>query len=381
MSSQSPTPFFFLPKPRLDTLLDALRADGFEVIGPRLEQGVIVYAPLTTAAQLPIGWTDVQSAGTYRVEPRSDGAYFGYALGPHSWKRYLFPPSVQLWNAQREGRGFTVHEPSPDPPRRALLGVRACELHALAIQDKIFLRRGGVSDPYYAAARQRLRLIAVECTLAGATCFCASMGTGPALADGLSCDLALTEIDDGFVIRSASPEGELLLQPLRLQSAAAAQIESARRGVQGASESMRRHVDASQVRELLHGNQEHPRWDDVAARCLACANCTMVCPTCFCSSVTDTTSLDLKMAGRERQWDSCFNPEFAAVHGGNFRVSVRARYRQWLTHKFASWYDQFDTSGCVGCGRCITWCPVGIDVTEEIAAIAAASAAAKEAIP
>ncbi len=383
MSSEPSTAFFFLPKLRLDALLDLLRVDGFEVIGPQLDHGVIVYAPLTAAAQLPIGWTDVQSAGTYRVEPRTDAAYFGYAVGPHSWKRYLFPPSLRLWQAQREGRGggFAVQDGSPEPPRRAFLGVRACELHAIAIQDEVFLRRGGVPDPYYAAARQRLRLIAVECTVAGATCFCTSMGTGPAVAIEPACDLVLAEIEDGFVLRSASPDGELLQQRLRLQPAAAGQVESARRGVQGASESMRRSLDAAHVCNLLHENQEHPRWDDVAARCLACANCTMVCPTCFCSSVTDATSLDLKTATRERNWDSCFTPEFAAVHGGNFRVSIRARYRQWLTHKFASWHDQFGTSGCVGCGRCITWCPVGIDVTQEVAAIAMATAAGKEAIP
>ena len=134
---------------------------------------------------------------------------------------------------------------------------------------------------------------------------------------------------------------------------------------------MGRTVDVTDIRNLLHRNQEHPRWDNVADRCLACTNCTLVCPTCFCSSVEDVTDLSLENAERVRRWDSCFNPEFARVHGGNFRPSIRGRYRQWLTHKFASWFDQFDMSGCVGCGRCITWCPVGIDVTEEITAIRA----------
>jgi Fe-S-cluster-containing hydrogenase component 2 len=138
---------------------------------------------------------------------------------------------------------------------------------------------------------------------------------------------------------------------------------------------MGRTVDVTDIRNLLHRNQEHPRWDDVAERCLACTNCTLVCPTCFCSSVEDVTDLSFENAERIRRWDSCFNPEFASVHGGNFRPTIRGRYRQWLTHKFASWFDQFDVSGCVGCGRCITWCPVGIDVTEEITAILATDGA------
>jgi len=87
--------------------------------------------------------------------------------------------------------------------------------------------------------------------------------------------------------------------------------------------------------------------------------------------VEDTTDLAGETAERVRRWDSCFNSRYSYIHGGNVRQSTRSRYRQWLTHKVASWHDQFGSSGCVGCGRCITWCPVGIDITEEIAAIRA----------
>jgi formate hydrogenlyase subunit 6/NADH:ubiquinone oxidoreductase subunit I len=132
---------------------------------------------------------------------------------------------------------------------------------------------------------------------------------------------------------------------------------------------MGRSLNTIGIKDLLYRNAEHPRWDEVATRCLSCANCTMVCPTCFCTTVEDVTDLTGEHAERWRKWDSCFTMDFSYIHGGSVRPSVKARYRQWLTHKLASWIDQFGVSGCVGCGRCITWCPAGIDITEEVRAI------------
>jgi sulfhydrogenase subunit beta (sulfur reductase) len=391
---------WLLPKGRFDALLALLAGDGFEVIGPRLDQGAIVYGPIAAAGDLPIGWTDVQQPGSYRMERRGDDAWFGFAVGPHSWKKYLFPPELRLWQARRTPTGVEVRAAEPDPPRRAFLGVRSCELHALAVQDRAFMGRGpGFADPHYTRARERLFLVAVECEHPAGTCFCASMGTGPEVrteriplatlpgGDGRGeeslarVDLVLTELDDAFVVRAASPAGQDVVRRLDLVPAAAEDRCAARRRVDKAAGAMGRSVDVRDVHGLLHGNQEHPRWDDVANRCLACTNCTLVCPTCFCFSVEDVADLALENAERVRRWDSCFNPEFARVHGGNYRSTVRGRYRQWLTHNFASWLDQFGVSGCVGCGRCITWCPVGIDVTEEITAIRAADGRPKESPP
>lgn len=372
MSQEPPRPWW-LPEQRLEDLIALLRGDGYEVIGPRIEQHAITYGPVRSAGDLPRGWTDRQEPGSYRLERRSDDAYFGYAVGPHSWKKYLFPPELTLFRARRTETGFSLEPAAAPPPKRAFLGMRACELRALAVQDRVFIDRpGGVTDRHYADARRSVFLIAVECESPAGTCFCASMKTGPAVTPDVPFDLALTELEDGFLLRCGSAAGEQLVDRLGPTPAAADQVAEGRRRVEAAAAAMGRTVEADGLRELLHANQEHPRWDDTAARCLACANCTMVCPTCFCSGVEDTTDLTLESAERVRRWDSCFTPEFARVHGGNYRPSVRARYRQWLTHKFASWVDQFDVSGCVGCGRCITWCPVGIDVTEELTAFRAA---------
>jgi sulfhydrogenase subunit beta (sulfur reductase) len=373
---------WLLPKTKFDHLIALLQGDGFEVIGPRIDQGAIVYGPVRCADELPIGWTDRQAPGSYRLEQRADRAYFGYAVGPHSWKKYLFPPLLRLWQARRNGQSFEITAGEPEPPRRAFLGVRACELKALAVQDLAFINRAGQwSDPHYAQARARLFLVAVECEVPGGTCFCTSMGTGPEINGAATFDLALTELDDAFVLRTGSPAGEAARERLQLAEASVAQVEQARDRVAAAAQAMGRSLDTTGIQGLLQRNPEHPRWEQVADRCLACTNCTLVCPTCFCSSVQDSTDLTLDSAERVRRWDSCFNPDFAQVHGGNFRPSIQGRYRQWLTHKFSSWFDQFGVSGCVGCGRCITWCPVGIDVTEEITAIRAADGARKEGGP
>jgi sulfhydrogenase subunit beta (sulfur reductase) len=388
MSDCTITGPYRLPKAGLQRLLDLLHADGFETIGPKIEQGAIVYTAIRATAELPIGWADLQSPGAYRLEKRKDEAWFGFAVGPHSWKKHLFPPTLTLFRVRRGENGFDVIDGAPEPPLRALIGVRSCELHAIGVQDRTFLQHGARhADPYYAAARQRLLVVAVECEHPAGTCFCASMGTGPAIiperiplplapaANGgappprPAVDLVLTELDDAFVVRPESDAGRKLIARLRLEPATSEQVDEGRSRVAGAALKMGRTLEANGLQELLHGNQESPRWKEVAQRCLACTNCTLVCPTCFCSGVQDVADLGMENAERVRRWDSCFDPDFAQVHGGNFRTSVEARYRQWLTHKFASWHDQFDVSGCVGCGRCITWCPVGIDVTEELAVI------------
>jgi ferredoxin len=132
---------------------------------------------------------------------------------------------------------------------------------------------------------------------------------------------------------------------------------------------MGRAMETDGLPALLARNPEHPRWAQVAERCLTCGNCTLSCPTCFCHTVEDVADLAGTTAERVRRWDSCFTSEFSYIHGGSVRPSARSRYRQWLTHKLSAWHDQFGTSGCVGCGRCITWCPAKIDITEEVHAI------------
>ena len=361
-----PTTDRFLEQSGLDALIDILHADGYRVVGPTVAQEAIVYDEIRGSADLPKGWTDVQEPGRYRLERRGDEALFGYVVGPHSWKRYLFPPLTTVATADRTSTGWKMETPADPPPRYAFLGMRACELAALAVQDRVFLE-GAYVDPIYKARREHCVIIAVNCTQAASTCFCTSMKTGPRCQSGF--DLALTELPGGFVVEIGSDRGSAILGRVVSRAAADDELTAAEAARKQAVQQITRQMDTTDIRDLLLGNLNHPRWQEVATRCLSCTNCTMVCPTCFCSSVTDVAALDGKHVDRQRAWDSCFNIDFSYVNGGIVRNDIRSRYRQWLTHKLASWIDQFGTSGCVGCGRCITWCPVGIDLTEEVAAI------------
>jgi ferredoxin len=355
-----------LAKQQLQKLLDVLLGCGYRVVGPTISQGAIVYDELHSIDQLPRGWTDEQSGGHYRLKRRDDDALFGYVVGPHSWKRYLFPPRATVATADRTDDGWDLRDAPRDEPAYAFLGVRACELAAMAVQDRTFIH-GPYVDPIYQQRRQRAFIVAVNCTQAASTCFCTSMNTGPRCSAGF--DLALTELTDHFTVEIGTQRGAEILDQLPTSRATRQRLSEAEAARAQAVAQITRQLDTTDIRDLLLGNLEHPRWSEVAARCLSCTNCTMVCPTCFCSSVTDVADLDASHVERVRQWDTCFNWDFSYLNGGVVRDTIRARYRQWLTHKLASWIDQFDVSGCVGCGRCITWCPVGIDLTEEVAAI------------
>jgi formate hydrogenlyase subunit 6/NADH:ubiquinone oxidoreductase subunit I len=354
----------------LQKLFDALRQRGYQTIGPTVREGAIVYEHIASVEDLPVGWTDEQDGGTYRLKKRNDKALFGYVVGPHSWKKFLHPPVLSLWKAKKNGKGFEIVSNNGDPPQYAFIGVRSCELHAIALQDRVFTN-GKYVDPIYKARRERAFIVAVNCVQAGGTCFCVSMKTGPKATSGF--DLALTEILDGqrhyFVVEAGTENGAEILQNVPTKQAHPSDVTNADERVKQAAQQMGRQMDTRDIKELLYRNLEHPRWDEVATRCLNCTNCTMVCPTCFCTTVEDVTDLTGQEAERVRKWDSCFTMDFSYVHGGSVRASPKARYRQWMTHKLASWIDQFGTSGCVGCGRCITWCPVAIDITEEVRAI------------
>lgn len=355
-----------MEKERLQELLEILRRRGYQIIGPRIQDGAIVYDEIHRLTDLPIGWTDEQDGGYYRLKRREDEAYFGFAVGPHSWKRFLHPPILSLGHARRNGKGFEWISPTDPAPRYAFLGVRACELHAIAILDRVFMG-GPYVDPAYRARREALFIIAVQCTVAGGTCFCASIGTGPKAPPG--ADLILTELSDVFVVEIGTERGAEVMAEIPCAPATEADRVAVAARLEETTRAMGRQLDTTDLPSLLYRNLEHPRWEEVAQRCLTCGNCTMVCPTCFCFTVEDVSDLSGAYAERVRRWDSCFTTAFTYTAGHPIRQSTKSRYRQWLTHKLASWWDQFGTLGCVGCGRCITWCPVGIDLTEEVHAI------------
>lgn len=360
-----------LERRNLSLLFEALAERGYRIIGPTVKAKAVVYGDIASSDELPAGRTDVQTPGSYRLERGEDGACFGYAAPAQSLRPFLHPPETELWKAERRDGAFTIEAAADDSPAPcAFIGARACDLAALAIHDRVFTTPPYV-DTHYRVRRDAAFIVGVNCTRAGGTCFCASMGTGPRLREGF--DLALTEIVDGerheFFVEAGSGAGEEVMGELRLRTAGRDDLAAADALCARATASMGRKLDTEGIKELLQANLEHPHWNEVAKRCLACGNCTMACPTCFCTDIEDTTDLTGKRAARTRRWDSCYSIDYSYIHGGSIRTKIPNMYRHWLTHKLANWHDQFGVSGCVGCGRCITWCPPGIDLTEEVRAI------------
>lgn len=358
-----------IEKVQLNELLARLRQAGFRTEGPRPVAGALEYGAIETIDDLPHGLVSEQAPGSFRLQLSGRDRYFDTIPGADSWKKLLFPARTPLFETRQDNGRLELQFPDARPQKVALIGVRACELAAIQVQDRVFLESKAVETDY---ERRRIGafIVAVDCHFPAATCFCPSMGTGPEAASGY--DLALAELDTRFLLRVGSEAGAKLAAELESRDASPVQLEEAQNRLQAAREHFERELDTNGIRDLLLGNLTAARWDDVAARCLNCTSCTLVCPTCFCWDVQDLTQLDGNVTQRVRVWDSCFNPEHSYhAGGGSTRPDVRSRYRQWLTHKLASWWDQFGTSGCVGCGRCITWCPAGIDITEEARAIRA----------
>jgi len=353
----------FLPRESLQLLIDAVISNGYDCIGPQVRDGAIIYDQLNSVTQLPRGITDSQSPGHYTLNSNDSLKYFNWANGPQAIKPLLFTAREKLWQSEQSDDGqltFTATEPTHKPI--AILGVRACDIAAMKIQDQHFLQQAFV-DPYYKVRRENLLTIAVNCAHPADTCFCHSTGDGPFVDDG--ADIVLTELDAGYLINPQSTRGEALLTQLTLEYKTVAQSDEYETIKTNASIQKRR-LPELDIKTQLMSELNNDAWHAIATKCLSCGNCTSVCPTCFCHSENDVAELNGHSSSHYREWDSCFTQGHSQIHGIIIRSEIGQRYRQWLTHKFSTWHEQYGRSGCVGCGRCIAWCPVEIDVIESI---------------
>ena len=302
-------------RPALAGRLHGRRAD--------VAQGAIIFDEVRRLEQLPIGWTDEQEGGTYRLKRRDDGAYFGYAVGPHSWKKYLFPSRMTLFTIEQTANSFAVHGQPGAGSRYAFLGARSCDLHAIEIQDRVFLRgpicRSALSGPPRAGIHHR-----GELWRGRGDVFLHEHENGPEggsrFRPGADRAGRTFRGRGGHRPRARDHGGRSLPR-----GRPAPDLGAAARVVRDTESQITRRLDTSDLPELLYNNLEHARWDDVAERCLSCTNCTMVCPTCFCHSIEDVPDLDGQRSERVRLWDSCFNFDHAHTAGGNMRPDIRSR--------------------------------------------------------
>lgn len=377
-----------IKKKDLKLIFDNLK-DSYRIIGPKNLNDVVTLTDIDFN-DIPSGYTDTQGPGAYRLNPPippSEGGgkrgfeiegnggstVFSFSSGPDSFKRFLNPPFREILTFKKSTKGISAHPSLREEKPLAFIGMRACDMAGLRLLDKVFLE-GPVMDTQYNQQRKSMIIIAVNCIHPNDNCFCASMGTGPEIKDGF--DIAITELNDFLLLEIVTSKGKGLMQGLSMEEAGNMDTKEKNSKIEDCRKRIKKSIRASELPWLIYRNLEHPRWTDTADRCLACGSCTQVCPTCFCNSTFDCLQLSgitkksSEISGsRIRTWDSCFSKNFARVHGGNFRASRKSRYRHWMAHKLAYWMDEFGSPGCVGCGRCITWCPVGIDITEEMEAL------------
>jgi len=354
-------------------LVQNLLSRGYVVIGPTLCEGVVRLAELGGSQDLASGITDVQGPGSYATAGRSP-YIFSAVNGPDSPKKYFHPAEVELAKLSEDGHGIEVVSTFRSDRKYAFVGLRPCDLRGVQIFDKTMLVPG-FEDPVYSRLRRDSILVVANCTRAGGNCFCASMGTGPEANSGF--DAAITELPTKLLIDVPDKNMELF-RGIELAPATDEDIQLGKKMIDAAREQMVNGIGRRNLAESMYAGAESPVWEEAAERCLACGNCTMVCPTCFCNTIQDRTDLRDGSVSRVRTWDSCLAKDFVYSAGGNPRQSRTARYRQFVMHKFAYWPEEFGDYGCVGCGRCVTWCPVGIDIRATVKGVLEGNAGGRQ---
>lgn len=360
------SPPSFLARADLGQLFDVLRDAGYRVVGPRIDQGAITFQDVEAVDDLPVGVTNDNAPGRVRLQEIDSARHFSWSNGAQTIKPLVYAPRESLWQVKKTEQGIQFVPTVPTLKPVAVFGARACDLAALSITDKHFLGNT-YHDAYYAARRDSLFLIAVNCTHPASTCFCASTGDGPEVKAG--ADLVLDELDEGYLVQAGSERGTALLAKLPLTAAAATQQQVAVQQREACVQGQVRTMPSQPALQGLMQRLEAPGWERIAEACLACGNCTAACPTCFCHRETEQPALDGSHSQHSREWDSCFNMDHSYIVGEVVRPDIARRYRQWMTHKLATWVEQYGRTGCVGCGRCTAWCPAGIDFVQEAQAM------------
>jgi len=246
--------------------------------------------------------------------------------------------------------------------QRMLFAVRACDTHAIKALDALYLDYF-TEDPFYKALRENTLIVALQCSVPCSNGFCQSLGTDKPIGH----DILLVEKENSFFVEPVSEKGKALVEKFREffnTTSFAKPVPNFK---------CNKELNTSNLKEILDHNFSHPKWGTEAEKCLSCTLCTQICPSCYCFLTFDKFVLNSENSERFREWDSCQLQRFTGVAGNHFfRSSRTSRLRQFVMHKLSYFQENHEMMLCVGCGRCIDVCPVGIDLTEIASAIRSA---------
>lgn len=318
-----------------------------------------------------------QSNGDYSfIEiDSSDKIKFDYPNTKMSVKEFFFPQTENLFvfDAEKNKVSHTDNEAMTHNMQKILFGVRPCDALSISLLDKVFME-SEPPDPYYIKRKDSTRVISLACNYPRPTCFCTSVGCGPDSETG--ADIIFFDLKDRFLIKSVTPEGGEILESVKtlLNPVTSYDLEEKTRSMLEAKNRVKKNFELDGLEKKLD-NFDASYWDKLYEKCLGCGICTYLCPTCHCFDITDEViktphpSLPLKGGGRKgggrrvRTWDSCMFSLFVLhASGHNPRPTQKERMRQRIMHKFNYTLKNYNQIFCVGCGRCVTHCPVNIDI-------------------
>ncbi|MGD0276344.1 MAG: 4Fe-4S dicluster domain-containing protein [Syntrophales bacterium] len=325
-----------------------IKKDQLAGIVKKISEERLVFAPVKQEGQV-----------LFKALEKGEEPLVRYANSKNAPKNFFFPHTELMMKYTRTPKGMTFKEKGPEAPEAVLFGVRPCDARSLVLLDRLFDQEK-YRDNYYIERRARITVISMACVHPPyATCFCTSVDGAPVSSDG--ADILITDVEDNYLVEFLSEKGQKYLSYFGNAAADEAAVARKEEIARQAASEIKSHIPAKEIKPILDVNFEHPFWNTIHQKCLACGTCTFLCPTCHCFDISD----EVKGADgiRIRNWDSCMFPLFTLeTSGHNPRTTQKERWRQRAMHKFKYYVDNFNAIACVGCGRCVMYCPVNIDI-------------------
>ena len=320
-----------------------------------------LFSAISASATLYLPVDDANSNATY--QKWENGTIWSEKLNTvKSPKDFFFPQTEDLMAFRTAGKSVEVIDTRKDCEDFVVFGVRACDVKAFDVLDRVFLTEP--ADSYYANRRAHGVIVALACTRPTETCFCGTFGIDPATPMG---DISAWKTDDALYLQANTEKGEGLMQ-----SIASLTEECDGAAVEAQQEKTRAIMKKLPLADLttdgFGGDKtmtlfDDPAWKTLSESCLGCGTCTFVCPTCQCYDIKDFNTGNGVI--RYRCWDSCMYSEFTKMAHGNNRISQVERFRQRFMHKLVYYPANNDgLFSCVGCGRCLSKCPISMNIVK-----------------